>query len=172
MADFENFSDDVIKENFSEKVIKLSRVAKVVKGGRRFSFAALVTVGDNNGSIALGYGKANELTDAIAKANQRAKKNLTKINLSQNRTIPHEIIGKYKSSTVVMKPATPGTGVIAGGAVRMIMEAAGVKDVLTKVIGSKNQLNVAKATLNGLLALRNIKEVANSRGKKMLDLFK
>lgn len=172
MADFEFYSEDVIKENLSERVIKLSRVAKVVKGGRRFSFTALVAVGDNAGSVALGYGKANEVTDAIAKATQHAKKNLVKINLSQNRTLPHEIVGEFKASKVIMKPATPGTGIIAGGAVRMIMEVAGVKDVLTKIIGSKNQLNVAKATMQGLLSLRNIKEVANSRGKKMIDLFK
>jgi len=170
MADFENFNEDY-KEAFTEKLIKLSRVAKVVKGGRRFSFAAMVAVGDNNGSVGIGYGKASELTDSISKANQHARKNLIKVNLSKNKTLPHETIGKYKCSQIIMKPAVPGTGVIAGGAVRMIMEAAGVKDVLTKIIGSKNQLNVAKATFNGLLALRNLKDVANNRGKKIVDLF-
>jgi len=170
MADFENFNED-FKETLTEKLIKLSRVAKVVKGGRRFSFAAMVAVGDNNGSVGIGYGKANELTDSISKANQHARKNLIKVHLNKNKTLPHETIGKYKCSKIIMKPAVPGTGVIAGGAVRMIMEAAGVKDVLTKIIGSKNQLNVAKATFNGLLALRNLKEVANNRGKKIIDLF-
>ncbi|MBN2546154.1 MAG: 30S ribosomal protein S5 [Spirochaetes bacterium] len=170
MADFENLNED-FKETLTEKLIKLSRVAKVVKGGRRFSFAAMVAVGDNNGSVGIGYGKANELTDSISKANQHARKNLIKVNLNKNKSLPHDIIGVYKCSKIIMKPAVPGTGVIAGGAVRMIMEAAGVKDVLTKIIGSKNQLNVAKATFNGLLSLRNIKEVANNRGKKIIDLF-
>ncbi len=156
---------------YEEKIVKLSRVAKVVKGGRRFSFSALVAVGDKQGNVGIGFGKANEVSDAISKASQNAKKNFVKINLTKNKTIPHEIIGVFKTSRVVMRPASSGTGVIAGGAVRMMMEVCGVSDILTKVIGSKNQLNVAKATLNGLMELRNIKTVAKSRGKKMTELF-
>ncbi|MCG8568907.1 MAG: 30S ribosomal protein S5 [Spirochaetes bacterium] len=165
MNDFEN------EVNYQERIIKLSRVAKVVKGGRRFSFSALVTVGDQNGNVGIGFGKANEVTDAISKASQNAKKNLQKIFLTRKKTVPHEIIGRFKGSKVIIRPATPGTGIIAGGAVRSIMEVAGFNDVLAKVVGSKNQLNVTKATMNGLLAIRNIKNVASRRGKKMTDLF-
>ncbi len=162
---------DKSESAFEEKIVKLSRVAKVVKGGRRFSFSALVAVGDKNCNVGIGFGKANEVSDAISKASQNAKKNIVKIHLNKNKTIPHEIIGVFKTSKVVMRPASSGTGVIAGGAVRMMMEVCGVTDVLTKVIGSKNQLNVAKATLNGLMELMNIKDVAKSRGKKMTELF-
>jgi small subunit ribosomal protein S5 len=168
MSNFINKDND---DGFVDKLIKLSRVAKVVKGGRRFSFSALVTVGDQKGKVGLGFGKANEVTDSISKANQNAKKNLVTVNLTKKKTIPHEIVGVYKGSKVVMRPAAPGTGVIAGGAVRMIMESVGIKDVLTKILGSKNQLNVAKAAINGLKSLRNIKDVAERRGKKMIDLF-
>lgn len=164
----ENDSDS---KNFQERIIKLNRVAKVVKGGRRFSFSALVVVGDMNGSIGLGFGKANEVSDAISKASQNAKKNIVKVYLSKNKTVPHEFIGKFKTSQVVLRPATAGTGVIAGGAVRMIMEVAGVSDVLTKILGSKNQINVAKATVQGLTSLKNIKDVAKVRGKKLNDFF-
>lgn len=157
--------------NYEERVIKLSRVAKVVKGGRRFSFSALVTVGDKDGGVGIGFGKANEVADAISKASQSAKKNIKKIFLTKSKTIPHEMIGIFKSSKVIIRPATPGTGIIAGGAVRAIMDVAGVHDVLAKVIGSKNQLNVTKATMEGLLNMRNIKDVAVNRGKKMTDLF-
>ncbi len=160
-----------LTESFNEKLIKLNRVAKVVKGGRRFSFSALVAVGDMNGKVGIGFGKANEVADAISKANQHAKKNMISVNLSKRKTIPHDIIGIFKSSKVVMKPASPGTGVIAGGAVRSIMECAGIHDVLTKILGSKNQLNVAKAAFEGLKLLKNIKEVAEKRGKKMMELF-
>jgi small subunit ribosomal protein S5 len=166
----ENINEEVT-ESYSEKLIKLSRVAKVVKGGRRFSFSALVTVGDMNGRVGIGFGKANEVADAIMKANQYAKKNMININLTKKKTIPHEIIGRYKGSKVVMKPAAPGTGVIAGGAVRSIMESVGVHDILTKIIGSKNQLNVAKAAFEGLKSLMNIKDIAEKRGKKMVELF-
>jgi small subunit ribosomal protein S5 len=159
------------KDVFNEKIIKLSRVAKVVKGGRRFSFSALVSVGDGNGKIGIGFGKANEVADAISKANQNAKKNMNTVYLTKKKTIAHEIIGKYKTSRVVIRPASAGTGVIAGGAVRSIMECAGVHDVLTKVLGSKNQLNVAKAALDGLKRIRNIKDVAKKRNKKMVELF-
>jgi len=162
---------DEIQEDYTEKLIKLNRVAKVVKGGRRFSFSALVVVGDGKGKVGLGFGKANEVSDSIQKATQSAKKSLVDINLTKRKTIPHETMGIFKSSKVVMRPASEGTGVIAGGAVRSIMEAAGVHDILTKILGSKNQLNVAKAAYNGLLSLKNVKDIAAKRGKKMVDLF-
>ena len=172
MADFEdkNFNEETT-ETLNDKLIKLNRVAKVVKGGRRFSFSALVAVGDKNGKIGLGFGKANEVADCISKANQNAQKNMINVNLTKRKTIPHEVVGVFKGCRVVMRPASPGTGVIAGGAVRSIMECAGVHDILTKVLGSKNQLNVAKAALEGLKSLKNIKNIASLRGKKMTDLF-
>ena len=147
MSNYEVNRNDEYQETFKDKLIKLNRVAKVVKGGRRFSFSALVVVGDMNGRVGLGFGKANEVADSIAKGNQNARKNLKSINLTKRKTIPHETMGVYKSCKVVMRPASPGTGVIAGGAVRSIMEAAGVHDILTKILGSKNQLNVSKAAL-------------------------
>ena len=176
MADFdnkylENTTTEEKEVDVSDKVIKLSRVAKVVKGGRRFSFSALVAVGDKNGKVGLGFGKANEVADAIAKATNNAKKNMVNISLTKKKTIPHEIIGVYKTSKVIMRPAAPGTGVIAGGAVRSIMEVVGITDVLSKILGSKNQLNVAKATMAGLMKLRDIKTVAKARGKNIIDLF-
>ncbi|OHD14124.1 MAG: 30S ribosomal protein S5 [Spirochaetes bacterium GWD1_27_9] len=176
MSDFnnKNIGTELIEElndSYNDKLIKISRVAKVVKGGRRFSFSALVAVGDKNGKIGIGFGKANEVADAIVKASNDAKKNINKINLTKKRTIPHEIIGEFKSSKVIMMPAAPGTGVIAGGAVRSIMEVLGVTDILAKVMGSKNQMNVTKATINALLSLKDIKEVAKRRGKKITDLF-
>jgi len=164
-------TSEQISENFIEKVIKLSRVAKVVKGGRRFSFSALVAVSDKNGRIGIGFGKANEVTDAIAKASSDAKKNIKKVYLTKKKTIPHEIISEFKGSKVIMRPAAPGTGVIAGGAVRALMEAVGVTDVLSKVIGSKNQTNVCKACVKALLSLKNMKVIAKRRGKKLSDLF-
>lgn len=171
MSDKEVFKSNEDEVNYQERVIQLNRVAKVVKGGRRFSFSALVTVGDQSGNVGVGFGKANEVTDAISKASQNAKKNIKKIFLTRKKTVPHEVIGRYKGSKVIIRPATPGTGIIAGGAVRSIMDVSGVHDVLAKVVGSKNKLNVTKATMDGLEALRNIKNVADRRGKKMTDLF-
>jgi len=150
------------KSGLLEEVVHIGRVSKVVKGGRRFRFSALVVVGDGNGRIGTGLGKANEVPNAIQKATDRAKKTMVSVPLSEG-TIPHEVLGRYGSGEVWMKPANKGTGVIAGGPVRAVLEVVGVKDVLTKSIGRTNPHNVVKATINALLQLRSHEEVRRAR---------
>jgi small subunit ribosomal protein S5 len=152
-----------------EKIIDTNRVAKVVKGGRNFSFNATVVVGNRKGRIGIGAGKANEIVDAIRKAKERALKSTFQIPLIKG-TIPHEIEAKFGASRVLLKPAAPGTGVIAGGPVRAIMEAAGVENILTKSLGSNTPINVVKATVVGLRSMRTLAEVARLRGKTMEEL--
>jgi len=159
-----------VDKEFIEKLVRLNRVAKVVKGGRRFSFSALVVVGDKNGSVGYGFGKANDVSEAIKKSLERAKRNLVKIPL-KNDTIPHQILGKFKSASVLLKPAAPGTGVIAGGPVRAVMDAVGIKNILSKRLGSSNSMNILKAVFNGLESLMIAKRIAAGRGKNINDLW-
>ena len=151
------------EQPFQDTVVKVYRCAKVVKGGRRFSFGALVVVGDRTGTVGIGYGKANEVPMAVEKGVKDAKKTLYKITLV-GRTIPHQVIGKFGATKIILVPASPGTGVIAGSSARAVLEYAGVQDVLTKVYGSTSAKNVLKATLNGLLKLRNKETIAALRG--------
>ncbi len=149
-----------------EKIVHLNRVAKVVKGGRRFSFSALVVVGDGNGSVGFGLGKAQEVPEALRKASERAKKSMVKIPLVDG-TLPYEVLGRFGAGRVLLKPASRGTGVIAGGAVRAVMEAVGITDVLSKAIGTNNSHNVLRAAMDGLTSLRSAEQVSEIRGKKL-----
>ena len=160
---------DATDYELKEKVVHIRRVAKVTKGGKRFHFTALAVVGNSEGIIGSGLGKSNEVPDAIRKAIEKAKKNLIRVPIKGN-TIPHEVLGEHVSSRVMLRPASPGTGVIAGGAVRAVVELSGISDILSKVVGSTNPLNVVKAAINGLALLRMPQEVADIRGKDLKEL--
>ena len=165
----QNRRDDQQQSQFDERVIQINRVSKVVQGGRRFSFTALVVVGDGNGKVGVGYGKAKEVPAAIQKGMEIARRDMVEIPMA-GQTVVHQQIGEHGASRVLIKPAAPGTGVIAGGAVRQILEAAGVKDALAKSLGSPTHLNVAKAAMNALTGQRRPDDVARLRGKKAEDI--
>jgi small subunit ribosomal protein S5 len=167
MSDYE-FTE--LSQEIDERVVDIARVAKVVKGGRRFSFRVTVVAGDNRGSVGIGIGKANAVPDAMRKASEKARKDMHKVSLHSS-TIPHEAIGKVGGARVLLKPASPGTGVIAGGGVRAVLEAAGVSDILTKSLGSNNVLNVVCATLDALDQLKSPQEEAARRGKSTKDML-
>jgi small subunit ribosomal protein S5 len=154
-----------------DKVVNINRVAKVVKGGRRFSFSAVIVVGDGKGKVGAGLGKANEVPEAIRKGVEAAKKDMSPIPLTETKSIPHEVIGRYGAGMVFMKPAGPGTGVIAGGPVRAVLEASGIHNVLTKCLGSVNPHNAVKATLQGLRQLRSPEEIARRRDKTVEEIL-
>ncbi len=159
-----------LDQQFDERVIEIARVAKVVKGGRRFQFRVTIVIGDKHGKIGIGIGKANAVPDAMRKATERAHKNIQQFTLA-NTTIPHEVVGRTAGAVVLLKPASAGTGVIAGGGVRAVLEAAGVHDILTKSLGSANVLNVVKATFNALEQLKSPEVEAARRGKPVKDLL-
>ncbi len=159
-----------VEQQYDERVIEIARVAKVVKGGRRFQFRVTVVVGDNKGKIGIGIGKANAVPDAMRKATERAHKNFQQVVLA-NATIPHEVTGRTAGAVVLLRPASPGTGVIAAGGVRAVLEAAGIRDILTKSLGSANVLNVVKATFNALEQLKSPEIEASRRGKPVKDLL-
>ena len=165
MTEFDSRSE----QELIESTVEINRVAKVVKGGRRFAFRVTVVVGDGAGRVGVGIGKARTVPDAIRKANERARKDMRRMNLYDN-TIPHEVVGEVAGAEVLLKPASPGTGVIAGGGVRAVMQAVGVRDILTKSLGSANILNVVKATMDALDQLKSVKEVSAMRGKPVEEL--
>ena len=165
---FQGAPDSRDDDPIVEKVVTINRCAKVVKGGRRFSFSALVVAGDHDGNVGYGFGKANEVSECIRKASDSAKKSMIAVSLN-GPTIPHEVLGEYGGGKVLLRPASPGTGIIAGGGVRAVVEAAGVKDVLAKSLGSSNPFNVVKATLQALTQLRTREQIYKLRGKKVAD---
>lgn len=158
------------ERELTEKLIKLNRVAKVVKGGRRFSFSALIVVGDKNGTVGYGYGKANDVSEAIRKGVERAKRNLVKVPMKRT-TIPHSVQGEFKSAKVLLKPAAPGTGIIAGGPVRAVMEVGGINDILSKSLGSENAVNIVKAVFEGIGRLMDARVIARGRGKSIQEMW-
>jgi len=161
---------EFVEKEFVEKLVKLNRTAKVVKGGRRFSFSALTVIGDRKGKVGYGFGKANDVSEAIRKSIDKAKRNMVKLPI-KNGTIPHEVTGLFKSSHVLLKPARSGTGIIAGGPVRAIMEAGGVTDVLSKSIGSSSQYNVVKATFDCISKMMDARTVSRNRGKSLSEMW-
>ncbi len=162
--------DDRSRDIYIEKLVKLNRTAKVVKGGRRFSFSALTVVGDRTGNVGYGFGKANDVTEAIRKSIEKAKRSMIKLPV-KNGTIPHDMVGEFKASRVIMKPACPGSGIIAGGAVRAIMEAGGISDILAKTVGSRTSINVIRAVFNGIESIMDARVVAHNRGKALKDMW-
>jgi small subunit ribosomal protein S5 len=165
-----NRDRDAPEKEFIEKLVKLNRTSKVVKGGRRFSFSALTVIGDRKGKVGYGFGKANDVSEAIRKSVEKAKRNMVQLPV-KNGTIPHEILGVFKASRVLLKPACSGTGIIAGGPVRAIMEAGGVTDVLSKSIGASSQYNVVKAAFDCISKMMDAKTVAKNRGKSLTELW-
>lgn len=161
---------DETRDNYVEKLVKLNRTAKVVKGGRRFSFSALTVVGDRSGNVGYGFGKANDVSEAIRKSIDKAKHAMIRFPV-KNGTIPHDVIGDFKATKVYMKPACPGSGIIAGGPVRAIMEAGGVTDVLSKCVGSRSSINIVRAVFDAAANMMDAKTVAKNRGKTIKDLW-